>query len=1487
MKLELTFKDICSALKAEGKDDLQLIAAVDHLIGLAMVCSPVILGPYAAAMIPMLAVKNEVVKTGKVIVEKLQSRKDDDYVKRQETMQIAYGLLVFTAFFDALDSCIPKALRREIALLDPEKVFLAKDSVRKITDNGDDGDDCPRVDAPVSNVAMAFAHPTESLSEQADRYRKLWKQMSQGFAEFVRKLAFWENSDEKVRTQILLAIEKVEEEAAKRFEAQYFELARRFPDFAVWANLLDRKNSGARLGELSDYVKQHARLAAANETSIDVGFRSLHKAVQSIPEVLRIGQAEELVESLSKHYQARIHDPIIEDREDVDEDKPRLSFPRISEGFIPQAYKVLRHGVQSRRLEDESTWSDVPRRNDLGAFLLSYLSSPYSTEAPLLVLGHPGSGKSLLTKMLAAQLMSRHFTVIRVPLREVNADADVVTQIEDAIRRITGVSGDSWIKLSGQFRNCPPLLILDGYDELLQASGQVFASYIKDAQRFQERESEQGRPVRVIITSRVTLFDKAMVPPGATIIRLLEFDEAQRDRWIGIWNSANANYFRDSKTRPFSLPESSEEGADKILNLAEQPLLLLMLAIYDSQDNQLRKNRELDRTRLYDSLLRRFILRERQKERLFHEMEPAERDGALSTEMRRLGVAALGMYNRRKVHILASELDDDLRFFKLERAVPTRTGKALGQAELLLGSFFFVHKSRARHHIGSEETHEETSAFEFLHNTFGEFLTADFVLRSAIAQVQTFRASQTIPELRSTYEKLMTTPDGFERDWFASLVYAPVFSRPVIMEMIREWTPQVLKQNGLTEVDFVGSLEALVLNQIDRLLNKREMPSIIRKETALDSHRVPVGEHPLVGHIAIYSMNLILLRISVGSEPFIFHEDRIASHEDGARPWDRLIHIWRSWFALNNLNGLTAVMLAKRSEATITIEAKKKFQASEGKSRLQRCFNISQSLADGVSTGLAGLVLFDPCLDSAADLDEIALCLNSEGFDLELTLAIKRLYVLATRLPESADQFLGLGRQAIDMALRTEGGAELGQICLLIARSFDRVAWASVQPLRSRSRHSIEVFRSLMDIHTAVEVAMRDPSSARILWAIARDIDDYEWQSEFSGRFLERTVYEAPLGEAFSIGASGMPVSLQIFREIAGERGLRSEYGGRGLELRIADRLFHPRILLGLAERSPQGVLVYLQMLRLIGGERFLGRYESQMQAEIWERLVNRDLLQALNARNPEDALAYIQVLRDLGGVRFLERLVREVEPEFVIRLFHPTLLLDMAERNPQGVLAYVQLTRDICGGRNADMYWYNIGPELLERLLHPRLIRDLIERNPAEALAYMEALRELNGEGSHVRYKREANPEHFARLFHPGLLLDLTERNPDCAMIYIQLLRDLGDGHAIGLFSPDLESGLLELMSRPGRLSGTFHHTPSAVSAWLALARLAQSHLVCERLARFIVEWIEQSGRAGRIIAALPLSALPDIRWLAEESGNSELMSALAELLSLVHDAS
>jgi len=1311
MSIDLTFKSVCDTIKKQGKEDAKLLEAVDSLLGLALICSPVVLGPAAVALLPTLAVKNEMVKIGKTVFEKITKRKDEDYLLRNETMRTAYGLLVFTSFFDALDARIPEALRAEIALMDSEKAFLAKDSVKNISACEASEKVCSVQDAPVSTVALVFPHPTETLAEQCARQSKLWAQMSQGFLEFVQKLAIWDNADEIKHAAMLAGLDKIEEEAAKRFEAQYFELARKFEDFAVWANLQAHKGTKALIGELSDYVKQHAKLSAGSEKSIDVGFANLRQVVLSIPETLRTEQAAEIAESFNKHYQARINEPIIDDKDIGEENGPRLSFPKICDAFVPQAFRVLRQASsKTRRLEDESIWNEQPRRGDLGAFLLSYLTSPYSTDAPLLILGHPGSGKSLLTTILSAQLMSKQFTAIRVPLREVNADADIQTQIEEFIKRISGVSFDSWIKLRSQFKNCPPVVILDGYDELLQASGQVFASYIMDAQRFQQHQTEQGWPVRIIITSRVTLIDKAAVPVGATIVRLLEFDEDQRARWSAIWNTANAGYFLETNVKQFALPAANDKGAEKILNLAEQPLLLLMLALYDSQDNQLATSKGLDRTKLYDSLLRRFVIRERGKEKGFNDSKEKEREKALAIEMQRLGVAALGMYNRRKVHILSAELDDDLAFFNLEREVAAKSGKALSQADLLLGSFFFVHKSKAQHSSGAEDTHEEFSAFEFLHNTFGEFLTADFIIRRAVAQVKALRAAEANEALRSMMDKMMGTADGFEIDWFASLVYTPLFTRPVILEMIREWVPHVLKDHSLPEDGFVETLDKIVLNQTKRLLSKREMPQIMRKETAQEGYRVPFGDHPLVGHIAIYSINLILLRLVSGKEPFIFDESEIASHEDGTRPWDRLMNIWRSWFSLGNLNGLTAVMVADRSEKRIKIAAKDKFQAQETTGKLQEFYNVALSLGDDVSACIAGFYMFDPTTESVKELAKLEKMVQAEGLDLGVSALLARLNVLARSFDESPKEFVEFSRGALEQAVRSNRRDHIESICQVLTRTLEQTSRRQFRDIDLGG-----VFRHILNPHLAVEVAMCDPRSARVLFGLGKRFQDLEWVFEFSQRFIDIFTHDMPFHAAEWSGSdSGDSAEwLMLFREMGGSGEFFHYAHRKRTPIKSFDRALDPQRLLKLSEHNPEGALIYLQILRELGGGRYFEEFfGKRMEPEFIDRFF-RHLLK-LSEHNSEGALAYLQILRELGGGRYFKEFFgKRMEPEFIDRMFDVRRMQHSLGVRIESFGVWLAVARLI----NSEVFLSRLCQVIRSLLANRRTIRNQLSALPIAAL--------------------------------------------------------------------------------------------------------------------------------------------------------------------------
>jgi len=1457
MTLDLSFKQVCDIIKKDQKDNHNLIEAIDKLLGFTLICSTAIIGPAAMVLLPIITAKNELKNLGKSILDAISSKKDEDYMARQQRMQVAYGLVCFTAFFEALGQQIPEGILGKIGLLREEKVLIARSARGKSISRHETSSEDTLIPASSNHFAelvTPFPHPTETLEQQISRLTSLWKQMGQGFCEVIQKQAFWKETQKKEQAQILKGIEKIPQVAADCFEAQYFELARSFEDFAIWANLQEHKKTKALIGSFSQYVQQHADLVKSAKTAIDIGFTKLNKTVLSIPEILNVSQAEDIFHSLKRHYKARMVEPIAEEKDEPQADKSHLSFPRVCDAFIPQSFQVFRWTTKIRSLEDEATWKGLEKREDLGAFLLSFLSSPYSTETPMVVLGHPGSGKSLLTKVLSAQLMSKQYTAIRVPLREVNAEAGIVGQIEEIIHRITNIGMDSWVKLSSAFKNSPPIVILDGYDELLQASGKVFSAYLKDVQTFQKNEAEQGRPVRVIVTSRVTLIDKATIPLGATITRLLEFDKRQRDRWILIWNRANMNYFKMTNIKEFALPTDKKDGAAKILSLAEQPLLLLMLALYDSQDNQLRKSESLDRTILYDSLLRRFVSRERAKDRKFEELLESGKKKELDTDMQRLAVAALGMYNRRKLHILSHELNDDIKFFSLERAISDGSGRSLTQADLLLGSFFFVHKSQAQHRSGALEHHEETAAFEFLHNTFGEFLTADFILRQALTEVAALKGLEENDDLRPQLEQRLGSADGLSRAWFASLVYTPLFTRPVVLEMMREWIGQSLKRRNLAKQEFLSYLDKIILNQLKRLLSKREMPSIIRKETAQEGYRAPFGDHPLLGHIAIYSINLILLRIIVSDGPFIFDENQISTHEDGARPWDRLTHIWRAWFSLDNLNGVTAVMLSERKESQISVRTKKKFQVAESQNRLQTCLNVGVSLADNISSGLTGLLLFEPSKDNQLSIEDIAERLNSEKINVEFQIAMKQLFQNERRINlETAEEFVGTFRRTLEMALRDGKYEELEQICLTLRRAIKQLNFgASGRALYFQEK--FDILRKAIHPEIFFEVARQNPHAAFVLMEIVKEMPDSKWKHMIARDFNEIFLHKSRLMEIM-LSAPDILISwIQLVREFRG--------GGffRHMEQEFFEQVFHHRNSMKMMEQNPEMMLNLVQLVREVVGEDFFLR----LTPEFFARIFHPDYFMELTERNPEVALAWIKLARELKGEDFFNHM----PPDFFERLFHPRYFMELTERNPEASLNLIQLALEFRG----EGFFKHMYPEFFERIFHPDYFMELTERNPEVALAWIKLARELKGEG----FFRHMEPEFFERMFHSRNLMELTERCPEITVAWIKLAREFGGEDFIKSMGPEF----FERMFNPSYLMRLLQRKPVAFGTILLLARATKSSRGVESILACLSSSLGRLGGIRSILNTLPLSALSDIQWLGTIASDSQFGKLLREWL-------
>jgi hypothetical protein len=77
---------------------------------------------------------------------------------------------------------------------------------------------------------------------------------------------------------------------------------------------------------------------------------------------------------------------------------------------------------------------------------------------------------------------------------------------------------------------------LDGLDELVQASGRERADYLEEVRRFQQDTSDRGRPVTVIVTSRLSTVHRVRVPPEAVVARLEPFDPVHVRRWVDLWN---------------------------------------------------------------------------------------------------------------------------------------------------------------------------------------------------------------------------------------------------------------------------------------------------------------------------------------------------------------------------------------------------------------------------------------------------------------------------------------------------------------------------------------------------------------------------------------------------------------------------------------------------------------------------------------------------------------------------------------------------------------------------------------------------------------------------------------------------------------------------------------------------------------------------------------------------------------------------------------
>ncbi|MDT0302814.1 NACHT domain-containing protein [Streptomonospora wellingtoniae] len=752
---------------------------------------------------------------------------------RTERVTAAYKTLAAVAAFEAADEVLQDSPAR-LSLAD-----LRMDAEEQLAL-------CEQLPGPEPGAHLLFAGRGTHARTSATAETRIF---ARRLTRFLDGLAVWERLDETARSTAARAIEeRVPELARRRFTESYRQLAADVPEFGVWANLSAHEDTQQSVAAVSTGL---ARLNALVE---EMGSRrTLDRRRAELAAVYQAALGRRLLRSANAP--AGLVLPTMESAYLA----PRGRFALVTAGDQPSA---------------ESWWQRLSLHDDLESLLAGLLTSPQATDTPIVVLGHPGAGKSVLTEMLAARLSTADFFALRVELRAVPPNAPLHTQIEEGLAA-TLQTRVAWRELADSAGGALPVVILDGFDELLQASGVNRSDYLEQVQEFQQRQEDLGQPVAVLVTSRTVVAERTRFPEETPVLRLEPFDDRQVARLVEIWSGSNEAAYTERGLRP--------PDADALLafgELAAQPLLLLMLLVYDSEENALqRSGGAFSRGGLYEELLRMFARREVRKHRPHLGDDAMAR--AVDDEMHRLEAVAVAMFVRQRQHVTAADLEGDLAVLMPGAAVrpaDTDLHGAVGDAHQVLGRFFFVHESQARQESGV------ASVYEFLHATFGEYLVARAVTDALDDLLEARRFAARRPRAAPPVD------DGL---LYALTSYALLAGSAAMVEFVQD----LLDHRFAGRPDEAAEYRELLID----LFREAPYPAENRSYTAYRPRRVPVTERQ-----AAYTANLVLLLTRVAPDGVDIRE--LFDNEHGSQDlsdWRALAGQWRGlpnaqWHGLLN-----------------------------------------------------------------------------------------------------------------------------------------------------------------------------------------------------------------------------------------------------------------------------------------------------------------------------------------------------------------------------------------------------------------------------------------------------------------------------------------------------------------------------------------------------------------------------------------------------------
>jgi hypothetical protein len=821
-------------LQILGRHDRPRIEKLDHLLGGVILGAgvaagaAVLLGPALAPLGAFAAIwgwleqKNEAIGLLRKVLDAVSDRSlGIAGYERYRLVAAAHTAIVAAALFEVLREQLGEESYKSLAITEKDRKALAlgQDVINR------------NLIELLYETPVPAPSPARGFEETIPYVRTWMSDLAGSTQEFLNGLASWQAVSRPLTGAFVDA-------AVERYRSHYLSMAATVPEFLVWASL------GEHAATRNGVTQVHADVLAALEGQSS-GLARLETMLNLV--AARVEAERDICSVVRRSNRGVLEELIIPEAAGTE---AGVTFPAVGRIFLNPRYRLGWIG-EGARPADETWWQDREVRTDLDLLLVGQVTAPDAAHAPLLLLGHPGAGKSLLTKVIAARLPASAFTVVRVPLRRVDAGAPIYEQIQQALDAATHGRVDWW-ELADRSSATVRVVLLDGLDELLQAAGHR-GGYLQEVVDFQRREAEQDRPVVVVVTSRTVVADRVTIPLGTTVLRLEGFDEVQIEAWLGVWNEVNAHAIASGAIRGLR-PGTALRQPD----LASQPLLLMMLAIYSADPKSPAVDSDSSSADLYRRLLDNFIRREVAKSPVAP--RPDDFEEAVRGQFWRLSIAALAMFNRGRQDVTNIELGGDLSALEDNGPPPVHAAE-LG--EQLIGQFFFVYSAEAKQYHSADARR----CYEFLHATFGEYLLASYVV-----------------EMLSDIADTMLTVRRGAREPDDDLLYALLSHQPLA---VRKTTLTFAAQ-------LVGEFQ---MERRTRILSLLEtLTANYRRRYSSDRY---VGYRPMpvdrVRQLSAYSANLILLRIMLDYDGEGLPLSRVCSSgDDSMLFWRSTVALWRS-----------------------------------------------------------------------------------------------------------------------------------------------------------------------------------------------------------------------------------------------------------------------------------------------------------------------------------------------------------------------------------------------------------------------------------------------------------------------------------------------------------------------------------------------------------------------------------------------------------------